>query len=256
MKSPAFPTIKFTPLIALALKDLFKLHIVLTFCLPIIFSILAWVLITYLAWDHLQFWSSQFVQLQWMQYGLSLIPNLTNYADGFFALLFRVFFVLLFVFPMTIITATILTSLLLVPVLVSELRKTDFPSLIKKSSSIFSGWGTTFGYSAKYFFAWIGSLPFWFIPLAAVIIPYLLLSWFNSRVFTFEVLTEVAEPEEIKFFLQNHSKSLFGLGLATTILYYIPLVNFFAPLITSAFFSRYCLTQFQSDLNCQLQFKS
>lgn len=249
MKTTTFPTIKFAPLIILALKDLLKPRIILAICLPIVLSILAWVLVTYLAWDELHLWSAQFVQLGWMQTVLNGIPSLSNYAENFFLFLFRGLFIVLLILPMTIITATILTSLFLVPVLVDEIRKTDFPTLVKKSSSIFTGWGTTLSYSAKYFFAWIGSLPFWFVPFAAVVIPYLLLSWFNSRVFTHEVLIEVATPEEVKLFTQAHSKSLFGLGLATTFLYSIPFVNFLAPLFTSAIFSRYCLTQFHSDLN-------
>ncbi len=251
MKTPAFPTIKIAPLIILALKDLLKPKIILAICLPIVFAVLAWVFVTYLLWDDLQTWSLHFIQFEWVKSILNIFPTTLDYAGGFFTFLFRVLFVVLFIFPMTIVTATILTSLFLVPVLVNELRQTDFPTLIKKSSSIFSGWGTTLGYSAKYLFAWFGSLPFWFIPFAALIIPYLLLSWFNSRVFTYEVLIEVAAPEEIKMFVTAHSRSLFGLGLATSFLYSIPFVNFFAPLITSALFSRYCITQFHSDLNYQ-----
>lgn len=256
MKSPAFPTIKITPLIFLALKDLLKPKIILAICLPIMLAILSWVFVTYLLWDDLHAWSTQFIQLEWMKSILNLIPSSIDYAENFFTFLFRILFVVLFIFPMTIVTATVLTSLFLVPVLVSELRKTDFPTLVKKSSSIFTGWATTLGYSAKYLFAWIGSLPFWFIPFAAVIIPYLLLSWFNSRVFTYEVLIEVATPEEIKLFVSAHSRSLFGLGLATSFLYSIPIINFIAPLITSALFSRYCLTQFYSDLNFQPSFSA
>lgn len=256
MKTPAFPTIKIAPLIFLALKDLLKPKIILAICLPIILAILSWVLVTYFLWDDLQTWSMQFVQFDWVNNLLNFVPSSVNYAGIFFTYLFRILFIVLIIFPMTIVTATILTSLFLVPVLVSELRKTDFPTLIKKSSSIFTGWGTTLSYSAKYLFAWIGSLPFWFIPFAAVIIPYVLLSWFNSRVFTHEVLTEVATPEEIELFVSAHSRSLFGLGLATSFLYSMPFVNFFAPLITSALFSRYCITQFYSDLNYQSNFSA
>ena len=255
MKTPAFPTIKFAPLIILALKDLLKLRIILAICLPIILSILTWVFVTYFVWDDLHSWSSQFIQLSWMQSLLNSIPSSMNYADHFFAFLFRGLFVVLFILPMAIVTTTILTSLFLVPVLVDEIRKADFPRLVKKSSSLFTGWGTTLSYSLKYFFAWVGSLPLWFVPFAAVIIPYLLLSWFNSRVFTYEVLIEVAAPEEIKMFTQAHSKSLFGLGLATSFLYSIPFLNFLAPMFTSALFSRYCLTQFHSDINYQSKYQ-
>lgn len=251
MKITKFPSIKIAPLILLALKDLLKPKVILVVCLPIFASIFVWIFVTYLAWDDLQNWSVQFIQLGWLDLFKQWFPNIENTSTGVFTFIFRFLFIFIFIIPLTIITATVLTSIFLVPILVSELRKTDFPTLIKKSSSIFSGIGTTLSYAMKYFFAWVGSLPFWFIPFGAVIIPYVLLSWFNSRVLTYEVLTEVATPDEIKIFILNHSRTLFIIGLSTSFLYSIPLINFIAPLITSSIFSRYCITQFHRNLTLE-----
>lgn len=155
-------------------------------------------------------------------------------------------FILVVIVPAALITALFITSVVLVPILVSELRKTDFPDLVKRSNSIFTGTGTSISYSLKYIFAWIGSLPFWVaIPFGAVFIPYLLLAWFNSRLFAWEVMTEIATKEETRAFVKKNSKPLFMLGLLTSFLYYIPVLNFVAPVIVSAAFARFCLSRFK-----------
>lgn len=202
------PSLNFSSLILLALKDLARPKVILAIILPFLFSIVAWIGISFLFWDNVSGFVSSLMAIEWVQQLISQFPSLQSFAEGLLSFTIKFIFVFLFVLPLMAITATILVSIFLVPVLVTEIRKTDFPKLVKKSSSIFTGTATTMSYSIKYFLSWLGSLPLWFVPLAAFVIPYLLLSWFNSRVFTYEVLTEVADVSEIKLFVENNGRQL------------------------------------------------
>lgn len=214
--------------------------------LPFVGSFVLWGLITWALWDWI-------LGLGFNLYNLGIMQGLVKLLSPYFVLTQDLLvsvtagvFILGVILPAALITALLITSVVLVPVLVSELRKTEFPDVLKKSNSIFTGTATSLSYSAKYIFSWIGSLPFWVaIPFGAVFIPFLLLAWFNSRLFTWEVMTEIATVEETKLFVQQNSKPLFLLGLLTSFLYYIPVLNFVAPVIVSAAFARFCLTRFK-----------
>ena len=240
-------TLNYSSLIILALKDLARPKVILAIILPFVASILLWIGIGFAVWGELSELVVGLLNSNWVKQLVVSFPSLQSFLETLFSFTIKFFFVFLIVLPLMTITATILVSIFLVPVLVAEIKKTDFPSLIKKSSSIFTGTATTLSYSIKYFLSWLGSIPLWFVPFAAIIIPFLLLSWFNSRVFTFEVLTEVAGTGEIKTFIEKNGRQLFILGCMTGLLYWIPFVNLIAPLITSAVFSRFCITQYAKE---------
>ncbi len=234
------------PILISAFKDVLRPKILAVITLPFLGSFVIWGLITWLTWDWI-------LGLGFKLYNLGIMQRLVQILSPYFALsadplvgVTAGAFILVVIVPAALITALFITSVVLVPILVSELRKTDFPDLVKKSNSIFTGTGTSISYSLKYIFAWIGSLPFWVaIPFGAVFIPYLLLAWFNSRLFAWEVMTEIATKEETRAFVKKNSKPLFMLGLLTSFLYYIPVLNFVAPVIVSAAFARFCLSRFK-----------
>ena len=236
------------PILLSAFKDVLKPKILSVIALPFLGSFLIWGLITWAIWDWI-------LSLGFKLYNIGIMQRLVQILSPYFILsedplvaVTASAFILVVILPAALITAMFITSVVLVPVLVSELRHTEFPLLVKKSNSIFTGTGTSISYSFKYIFTWIGSLPLWVaIPFGAVIIPYLLLAWFNSRLFTWEVMTEVASAEETRKFVKENSKNLFLLGLLTSILYYIPFLNLVAPVIVSAAFARYCLSRFKPN---------
>lgn len=236
------------PVFLKAFKDILRPKILSVIILPFLGSFVIWGSITWLAWDWI-------LNLGFKLYNLALIQRFIEILSPHFLIsqdpLVAVTtgaFILVVILPAAIITALFITSVILVPILVGELRKTDFPDIAKKSNSIFTGTGVSISYSLKYLFAWVGSLPLWVaIPFGPILIPYVLLAWFNSRLFTWEIMTEIASPDEIRVFIKKNSRTLFFLGLLTSILYYIPILNFVAPVIVSAAFARFCLTRFKAD---------
>lgn len=228
--------------LVMAFRDVLRPRVLALLVFPFIGSLLFWGTITYLLWGWLAGLGVALFQTGVVQ---SIVQFLSAYfviGHGPFVFLTNFFFVFAVIIPLALITYILLTSIFLVPVLVEEIRKADFPTLVKKSNSIFAGTTASLSLSAKYFFSWVGTIPLWaIVPGGNIIVPFLLLSWFNSRLFTWEVMVELTGKEETKTFLKNHSAPLWGLGLLTSLLYFVPLLNFIAPVITAAAFSRYCL---------------
>ena len=240
--------------ILLGLKDLLKPKILALLLLPFVISFLIWGAITFFAWDWITGLGLQIYQFSIIQKFVELISPYASFSENPLVFVITAIFLILVIFPAALITALFITSLVLVPILVSELKKSDFPTLFKKSSGMFTGTGTSIAYSIKYFASWVASLPLWiFVPGGAIIIPFLLISWFNSRLLTWEILTEIADAADIKSFVEVHSKSLFILGLITAPLYYVPVVNFIAPVMTSSIFTRFCLERFSKSQEHQNQ---
>ena len=229
-------------------KDILKRQIISVILLPFVGSFILWGFVTWARWDWI-------VSIGFKLYGMGIMQNLVEFLSPYFIMtpnpLVAVTagaFIFAVILPAVLITAILITSIFLVPLIVSEIRHSDFPSVVKKSNSLFAGAGVALSYSAKYFISWIGLMPFWFfIPAGTIIIPYLLLSWFNSRLFTWEVMIELADPLDIKSFIEENSKSLFALSLLTSLIYYIPILNLIAPVISSAAFARFCLSKINSQ---------
>ena len=227
-----------------AFSDVLNRKVLFKLLLPFILSFVLWTFITWLGWDWILSLGFKLYNSTLMQGFVKVIsPYLAMTEDPLVAVTAAVF-ILAVIFPAALVTALFITSLILVPIMVESLRQKEFSHLLKKSNSIFAGTGTSLIYSLKYSFMWLGTLPLWLIiPGGAILVPYLLLSWFNSRLFAWESLIEITDPVSARNFLTDYSKALFFLGLLTSALYFVPFVNFLAPSLSAAAYARYCLTQ-------------
>lgn len=215
---------------------------------PFFGSFLIWGIVTWLLWDVFTGWGVQLYQWPVMQKLVEVLGPYFVMTENPLVFVTVAAIIVMAIVPAAVITALFITSVLLVPMIVSELRRTEFPSIEKKSISIFAGTGTSIVYSLKYFATWIITLPLWIvIPFGPIIVPYLLVAWFNSRLFTWEVMTEIATPAENKVFMAKHSRPLFTLGLVSSLFYYVPFVNLVAPVIVSAAFARFCLQKYAAQ---------
>lgn len=233
-----------------AFKDILKPRIISVVIMPFLFSFVAWGILTYFLWGWMEGLGIAFYNFDWVQSFVAWLNAYFTLSQDPFIWITTLGVTLGVILPLAFITALLLTSIFLVPVVVDEIRKADFPTLIKKSNSIFAGTTASISLSAKYFFTWVGTLPLWLIiPGGKIVIPFLLLAWFNSMLFTWEVLVEVADTQEVKLFIKKHRWELFSLGLLTSTLYFVPVLNFGAPVITAACFSRYCLNRLTIQRN-------
>lgn len=236
-----------------ALQDLVRPKIMAVMAVPFLGSFAIWSLVTWAFWDWITGLGYQFYQWPLIQKLVELLSPYFVLSDDPITAVIAGAFILILILPAALVTALFIASLILVPIIVKDLREREYPQLTPKNNSIFAGIGPSIGYSFKYFITWVVSLPLWvLIPAGALIIPFLLVAWFNSRLFAWEVMTEIASQQEIQPFLEKHSKDLFILGLITTLFYYIPIVNIIAPVITSAAYARFCLKSYVTDTGITL----
>ena len=88
---------------------------------------------------------------------------------------------------------------------------------------------------------WLVSLPFWLVPGLGVVLPLLLLAWFNRRTFAFDCLAAYATSEEWGTIRYAHRWPLFVLGLILAVLAHVPLLGMLVPVLSALAYIHYCL---------------
>jgi len=149
--------------------------------------------------------------------------------------------------PVTLITAVLVTDLVAMPVIVPFVGERHHPRLERLKGGTLAGsvWNATV---AVVVFAvlWMISLPLWFTGIGALVLPPLIAAFFNQRMFRYDALAEHASPAEIEAILRDARGRLYALGLALSILLYIPLVNLAVPVLSGLAFTHLCLGELAS----------
>ena len=180
--------------------------------------------------------------MEWLVDSLAWLFSVFN-SDGTFILTFiSGFLFTLFVGVGIYVTAILLTSIILVPLLLPVIRNKYYPeiSLLKTSNffpSLINGLKGTFIFCILFFLC----IPLLLIPIVQIIVILLLNSYLAQKVFPFDVLQDLALEEEIKSFRKEYKTRLWMLAISTGVLVYIPIVNFIAPSIMALSFIFYIL---------------
>ncbi|WP_413570327.1 EI24 domain-containing protein [Bdellovibrio sp. HCB117] len=173
------------------------------------------------------------------------MTTLTGLTD--FAYWCSVVFLILLFIPMVFLFAVLMTSLFVMPIVLKWVGEVDFRGLQKKKGGSLLGsiWNTL---SATVIFVilFLVTLPLWFLPGLQIVVPLILASWLNKKVFLYDVLQDYASKEERHLIEQKSSKDLYGLGLLLGLLSYIPLAFFFVPVLLALSYTYYCLNALQS----------
>jgi hypothetical protein len=230
----------------LGIKDILKKKILSLLILPMVASFLIWILISFISWNWLNPLCILLYQSAFIQFFVVLLSPLLAIGITPFSIFLKLVIVFSFYLPIVLAFAIFFISIFLIPVLVDDLIKKEFSKIKKNPSSIFKGYFSKHGplsLTVKYLLCWFFSMPFWlFLPFGNVIIPFILLAWFNSRFLSWEVLLEIVSIEDAKIHILSESTNIWKLGLITSPLYFIPIFNFFAPAITASIYSRFWLS--------------
>ena len=227
----------------LALRDAVRnmLHpaILVVMLLPAFAALLLWAGISWWFWD------------SWTNGIQSLLLSISS--DGWMAWLdgsrftgFAAGLILLFLIaPATMATAMLISAVFAMPMLVAHVARRDFPGLERKSGGTFVG-GIVNAVVAICAFGllWIATLPLWlFLGPLAVVIPWALSAYLNQRLFRYDALAEHADAQEMQRVFSERFSDLFVLGLATGLLYFVPLINLVAPVFSALAFTCLCLSE-------------
>jgi uncharacterized protein YacL len=146
--------------------------------------------------------------------------------------------------PVMLITAVVVTGILVMPVIVPLVGKRYYPRLEQRKGGTVAGsaWhalATTLVFMAL----WLVTLPLWLTGIGALVLPPLLSAYFNQRMFRYDALAEHASAAEYRAVLARAQGRLYLLGLLLAFVYYIPLVNLAAPVLSALAFTHFCLAE-------------
>ncbi|PTN11962.1 EI24 domain-containing protein [Nitrosomonas aestuarii] len=227
--------------IAYATRDLLRFKMIWIMVWPILVSILLWFVIGWLFWDTF----SELIFLGFAEFGFR--EWMEGQAPGWLAYSIQWFIHILFFIPLVIITTLIITAIFSMPALINHVAKRHYPHLKRESGGTISGSVVNALYATFiYILIWIITLPLWAFG-AGIIVPFIAAAFLNQQLFRYDALSEHANHDEIKKLLASSRLPLWNLGLLTGFLQYIPIINFFAPVLTALAFIHYELARLEKN---------
>lgn len=223
----------------LTLVSLLRPEILLMLFVPFVVSLILWFAIFWFFWGAWVAGLSGLLQSTWLMdwlgsgAGLESLSGL-HWVSG-------LFLVLIFL-PLTYLTALLLTSGLVMPLMVQMIVRRDYADLEKLRGGSLRGsvWNSLWA-GGIYLFLFALSLPFWLVPGLAFVLPVLLNAWLNKRVFVYDSLQDFAAREEFTLLERRERGRLYGLGILLALLTYLPLVSFILPVLSGLAYAHYCL---------------
>ena len=220
-----------------AFRDLFQFQVLWIVIWPILAASLLWLILGVTFWSTFSGWIAgaltaigiqtwlEGVEPRWIAYGIQAIAHL-----------------ILFV-PLVFITALVITALFAMPALIRMVANRDYPQLERKNGGGLAGSLLNALIALAIFIAiWLVTLPLW-LAGAGVVIPFLAAAYLNQRLFRYDALAEHASNEEMHSIFSAQRPSLWGLGLLTGLVQFVPLLNLFAPVLTALAFIHFGLAR-------------
>lgn len=142
----------------------------------------------------------------------------------------------------TYLLATLLSAIIILPLLLNHLSATDYPDLARmgEDSVVAGAWNSVWS-SLLFVVGWLLTLPLWLIPGLGLILPFFWMAWLNRRTFTYDALAVHATDSEWRALRRQKATPLFGLGLIMGALAHVPFVGLLAPSLAALAYVHYCL---------------
>ena len=118
--------------------------------------------------------------------------------------------------PVVMIMSLLAVSLMMTPTLVTMVGSRRFPELaLKRGGSIWQGLVWTLMSVILAMGALILTLPLWWVPPLAMVLPSLIWGWLTYRVMTYDVLADHASKQERLELMRRYRFPLLGMGVLT-----------------------------------------
>ncbi|MGV3629098.1 MAG: EI24 domain-containing protein [Betaproteobacteria bacterium] len=221
-----------------AAGNLFDRRIIALVFLPMLGSLVVWMVLAWLFWDA---WTggltaamSSTTVAGWLQ-GWSA----TWVIDYTAALV-----VLIAILPAMLVTALLITEIVAMPVIVKFVAERYHPDLQRAAGGTLAGSiGNAVIGITVFALLWIFTLPLWLTGIGAVLAPVLTSAWLGQRLLRYDALAEHASAEEFAEIVRNSRGDLFLLGILLSLLLYVPVVNLLVPVLSGLAFTQLCLAK-------------
>jgi uncharacterized protein involved in cysteine biosynthesis len=220
-----------------AFSDLFRVRVLWIMVWPILAAVLLWLLLGITFSNLFSGWIASALT----QIGIQ--SWLDDLGPGWVAHTIQVIVYLLLFLPLVFITALVMTALFAMPALIRLVSERDYPQLKRENGGSSAGSLMNVLLGMPIFIAmWLITFPLWFAG-AGVILPFIASAYLNQRLFRYDALAEHATLEEMSAIFFIYRTSLWGLGMLTGLVQFIPFVNVFAPVLTALAFIHFCLAR-------------
>ena len=218
---------------------------------PMLAALALWLGLAWFYWAQWSQWVGGWMQTSifadWLPAGGVL--ELAHYAAW-------VLVALLFL-PLVLATAGMLAAVLVMPLIVGFVARRDYPALVRRHGGTFTGSCLNAAMSITIFTAlWLVMLPLSLIAVLGAPLLLLLSGWLIQRLFRYDALAEHADNAEFRALCASSRGSFFMLGVLVALLYTVPLVNLFAPVLGGLAFTHFALRRLALLREARLDKKS
>lgn len=174
----------------------------------------------------------------------SLLAWLEAMGGGAFRSVVAPLIVVALAVPLVVVVSLLLVAWTVTPFLVDWVAKRRFAGLQRRAGA--AGWWASAAWSLGCTLLALGvlvvSLPLWFVPPLAAVIPPLVWGWLAARVFSFDTLALHATAEERRLLMHEHRWTMLLMGVVCGLMGSLPsliwaigaLTLVFAPLLVLA----------------------
>ncbi len=226
--------------LANALTNLFHPKILGLTLLPVLLAIVFWVGLSW--W----YWQDWVVIVGNLLAHTPLDEYLLRHEIHWLAASVTTVLLILLLFPVILVTALLVTSVLAMPLMVKYVGESNYIRLEQKRGGTVLGslWNASVA-TVIFILLWLVTLPLWLFGLPAVILPVLLSAYLSQRLFRYDALAEHASPEEFEQILERSSIQLYMLGAILSLTQFVPLLNLFSPVYIGLAYIHFCLGELQ-----------
>ncbi|MGB7501334.1 MAG: EI24 domain-containing protein [Azonexus sp.] len=146
------------------------------------------------------------------------------------------------IFACAYLTASLLAAIVIMPLLLKQLAETDYRDVAPMGKDSFVAAAVNSVLASILFIAgWLLTLPLWIVPGLSLVLPLLLMAWYNRRTFAYDALSLHATPEEWAVLKPQAKGPMFMLGLTMALLAHVPIIGLLVPALAALSFVHYGL---------------
>ncbi len=146
------------------------------------------------------------------------------------------------IFAVAYLTASLLAAILIMPLLLKHLSATEYRDVAPMGKDSFFAAAVNSIFASLLFVAgWLLTLPLWLIPGLSLVLPMLLMAWFNRRTFAYDALSMHATEAEWAALQRQGKGPMFMLGLSMALLAHVPILGLLVPALAALSFVHYGL---------------
>lgn len=146
------------------------------------------------------------------------------------------------VFALAYLTSSVLAAIFIMPSLIKLVAASDYPDVAAMGADSFVGAvGNSLRATLLFVVGWLLMVPLWLIPGMSLILPVLLMGWYNRRTFAYDALSLHATDAEWRRLYDENKRGLFMLGLVMALLAHVPILGLFVPTLAALAFVHFGL---------------